>query len=102
MAFNENIDPDEEMTVELTLEDGLTVNCGIITIFECDGRDYIALSPLDNKDFEDEIWFYRYEEDPEDETKEPSLEYIEDDNEYEAVADAFDELLDEQEFEEGE
>ncbi|MCR4741193.1 MAG: DUF1292 domain-containing protein [Lachnospiraceae bacterium] len=102
MAFiNENIDPEEEMTVELTLTDGKVVNCGIITIFDVDDNEYIALTPLNDKGEadRDEIWFYRYSENPDDTNEEPILGYIEDDDEYEAVADAFDELLDEEEFE---
>ena len=38
--------------------------------------------------------------DSEDENGQPNLENIEDDDEYEIVADAFDELLDEQEYDE--
>ena len=34
---------DEEMTVELDLEDGSHVVCAIITILECQGKDYIVL-----------------------------------------------------------
>jgi hypothetical protein len=46
---------------------------------------------------EGEVYLYRYNE-PED--GEPSLDNIEDDEEYEIVADAFDELLDAQEYDE--
>ena len=44
-----------------------------------------------------EVYLYRYSED---ENGQPNLENIEDDDEYEIVADAFDELLDEQEYDE--
>ena len=43
------------------------------------------------------VYLYRYSED---ENGQPNLENIEDDDEYEIVADAFDELLDEQEYDE--
>ncbi|MDE5716614.1 MAG: DUF1292 domain-containing protein, partial [Lachnospiraceae bacterium] len=43
---------------------------------------------------------YRYSENPKDPNEEPELGYIEDDGEYEAVADAFDEFLDAAEFDE--
>ena len=43
-----------------------------------------------------EVFIYRYSEDAE---GNPSLENIEDDEEYEVVSDRFDELLDEAEFE---
>jgi uncharacterized protein YrzB (UPF0473 family) len=92
----------EEMTVELELDDGTTVNCAIITILTVSDQDYIVLLPLDeNGENEDgEVWFYRYRENPNDPNEEPELEYIDDDDEYDAVADAFDEYLDSAEFDE--
>lgn len=92
--------PEEEMTVDLELEDGSVVNCAVITILEVDGKDYIVLLPLDdNGDNEDgEVWFYQYSENEDDPNEEPVLTYIEDDDEYEAVADAFDEYLDNEAF----
>lgn len=92
--------PEEEMTVELKLDDGRIVNCVVITILEVDGKDYIALRPLDEKgeNADGEVWFYRYKEDENDPNVEPELTYIEDDDECDAVEDAFDEFLDEQEF----
>ena len=69
------------------------------SIFEADGRDYIALLPVDEDEQpneDGEVFIYRYAEDAE---GNPSLENIEDDEEYEVVSDRFDELLDEAEFE---
>ena len=40
---------DEEMTVELELDDGQTVNCAIITILTVKEQDYIVLLPMDEK-----------------------------------------------------
>ncbi len=93
---------DEEMTVELELEDGSTVNCAIITILTVEKKDYIVLLPLDEKgeNQDGEVWFYGYSENPDDPNEEPVLDYIEDDDEYEKVADAFDEYLDSCEFDE--
>lgn len=92
----------EEMTVELDLDDGRHVSCSVVTILTVSDRDYIVLLPLnENGENEDgEVWFYRYFENEEDSNEEPVLEYIEDDDEYEAVADAFDEFLDNVEFDE--
>jgi uncharacterized protein YrzB (UPF0473 family) len=92
----------EEMTVELELDDGTTVNCAIITILTVSNQDYIVLLPLDeNGENEDgEVWFYRYKENPNNPNEEPELDYIDDDDEYDAVADAFDEYLDSAEFDE--
>ena len=93
---------EEEMTVDLELEDGSKVTCAVITIMTVSNKDYIALLPLDeNGENEDgEVWFYGYKEDESDPNVEPELIYIEDDDEYEAVADAFDEFLDNAEFDE--
>jgi len=93
---------DEEMTVELTLDDGSVVNCAVVTILTVDDRDYIALLPLDeNGENEDgEVWFYRYSENPDDPNEEPVLDYIESDQEAQNVEDAFDEYLDNCEFDE--
>ena len=101
-TFEQPESNDEEMTVTLDLEDGSSVECAIVTILTVNNQDYIVLLPLDeNGENEDgEVWFYRYSENENDPDEEPVLEYIDDDNEYEAVADAFDEFLDTQEFDE--
>ena len=96
---NEEMDLEqEEMTVTLTLDDGSEVECVVLTIFEAGDRDYIALLPTEGAEADEgEVYLYRYEEDAD---GNPSLDNIEDDDEYEIVADAFDELLDEQEYDE--
>jgi uncharacterized protein YrzB (UPF0473 family) len=101
MARKDNF-AEEEMTVTLDLEDGSTVVCTVVTILEVDGQDYIVLLPLDEdgENEDGEVWFYRYSENPEDPNEEPVLGYIEDDEEYELVADAFDEFLDSVEYDE--
>ena len=100
--LREELEDDEEMTIELDLEDGTRVTCAIVTILTLNEKDYIVLLPLDeNGQNEDgEVWFYGYSENPDDPNEEPELTYIEDDEEYEAVADAFDEYLDSVEFDE--
>ena len=86
----------EEMTVTLELDDG-DVDCAVVTILTVDEKDYIALMPLDE---DGEVWFYGYKENPDDPNEEPELIYIEDDAEYEKVEEAFDEYLDNCEFDE--
>lgn len=100
MGNTDNLD--EEMTVELELEDGSNVVCSVITILEVVGKDYIVLLPLDEEgnNEDGEVWFYRYSENPDDPNEEPGLGFIDSDEEYEAVADAFDEYLDSCEFDE--
>ena len=87
----------EEVTVTLTLDNDEEVECAVLTIYEVDGKEYIALLPLDEDgdNEEGEVYIYRYKE----VDGEPTLENIESDDEYEAAADAFDEWLDEQDFE---
>ncbi|MBP3926053.1 MAG: DUF1292 domain-containing protein [Clostridium sp.] len=102
MADEKNLTPDEmdgeEMTVTLTLDDGKELECVVLTIFPAGDKEYIALLPIEDEEAEDgEVYLYRYTED---EDGQPNLENIEDDDEYEIVADAFDELLDEQEYDE--
>lgn len=99
MADEKNLnDEEQEMTVTLTLDDDTEMECVVLTIFQAGERDYIALLPVEGAvSDEGEVYLYRYVETAE---GEPSLDNIEDDDEYELVADAFDELLDDQEFDE--
>ena len=92
---------DEEMTVELELEDGTVVVDGS-QVASVEAKDYIVLLPLDEdgENEDGEVWFYGYSENPDDPNEEPILAYIEDDDVYEKVADAFDEYLDSCEFDE--
>ncbi|EXG85735.1 Protein of unknown function (DUF1292) [Clostridium sp. ASBs410] len=94
----EDMEPQEEMTVTLTLDDGSELECVVLTIFTAGERDYIALLPMNGpEEKEGEVYLYRYSEK---EDGQPNLENIEDDDEYEIVAEAFDELLDEAEYDE--
>ena len=88
----------EEVTVTLTLDDGSQLECVGLTIFDAGEREYIALLPMEGEEAEEgEVYLYRYSEDAE---GNPNLDNIKDDEEYEIVSDAFDELLDEQEYDE--
>lgn len=91
-------DDDSDILVTLTMDDDSEVECSILTIFELEEQDYIVLLPLDENGDENEdgeVFIYRYLED---EDGNPSLENIENEEEYEAVTDRFDELLDEAEW----
>lgn len=93
---------DEEMTVTIDLDGQNKVVCAVVTILEVEGKEYIALLPLDEngENRDGEVWLYGYSENPDDPNEEPVLEYIGDDEEYEKVSDAFDEFLDNAEFDE--
>ena len=88
---------EDQATVTIKLEDGSEIECVVLTIFEAgkDGQEYIAVMPEGNDD-ETEVFLYRYYE----ENGEPKLDNIMSDEEYEIVSEAFDEILDEQEYNE--
>lgn len=85
-------------TITLTLDNDETVECSILTIFEAAGHDYIALLPLNEQGVNEdgEVYLYRYHE----ENGIPVLENIEDDDEYDAASEGFDEWLDSLEYDE--
>lgn len=86
----------EEMQVSLELEDGSTLECEVIYIFEWNGDDYAALTPVDESI--EEIYFFGIQIDTEGDQPEITLLQIEDDETLDAISDAFDEMLDEEEF----
>ena len=92
-----NREPDGEDTITLSLETG-DVECAIMASFPVDRKDYVALLPLSPIDGieEDEILLYSYTKNDD----EIELGEITDEEEFEIVADAFDELLDEAAFDE--
>ena len=92
--FNEEAEND---TITITLEDDSELVCDIITIFPCQGKQYIALLPQDAGE-EAEVYLYEFIEKGEGE--DIDLINIESDEEFEAVSDAFDEWLDATEFDE--
>lgn len=88
----------EELTVTLTLEDDSELECAVLTIFPVEENQYIALLPIsDNGEDDDdgEVYLYRFLKQEGDEME---LQNIENDEEFEKVSDAFDELLAEEEF----
>jgi hypothetical protein len=87
-------DDENKSTVTITLEDNTEIECVVLSIFEAGERNYIAVLPEEENEEESQVYLYRYEE--EDGT--PILTNIETDEEYEIVADTFDEILDEEEF----
>ena len=87
-------------TMTLDLYDGGKLECIVLNVFPVNNREYIALLPMNDEGHVEEdaqIFLYRFEELGDDEV---NLETIEDDDEFELVSDYFDEMLDEQEFNE--
>ena len=85
---------DDDVMVTIDLDDGDTLDCEIMTIFTLNDKDYIVLLPVDEngEPYDDTVYIYRYYEDA---NGLPSVEYIADEDEYEAAADRYDEMLDE-------
>ena len=79
---------DEPLTLTLTLEDGKELNCEVLATLEHNDKEYIAVLPED----EDEFWIYEYSEN-EDGTL--SINNIEDDNMFDEVGKAFEDMFDE-------
>ena len=96
--YKENYYESEEIKdtiiVPVTLDDGNEVDCEVLSIFPAEGRQYAALLPLDEQ--YTDIFLYRFIPQGEEEFL---LDGIETDEEYEIVADVFDMLLDDEEFE---
>ena len=64
-------------TITLTMDDDTEVECAILTIFPVENKEYIALLPLDENSFSRTA------------DGDPMLANIEDDEEYDAAANAF-------------
>lgn len=84
---------DEPVIIPLELENGATVDCHVIAVFDFDGIDYIAVLPEGTE----EILMYRYIEFAEDEIE---LVNIDNDREWERVVEYFDTMLEAEEEEE--
>ncbi len=87
----------EHDTITLSLDDGTELNCIVLDIFTVDDKEYIALQPEEGEEEDDNVFLYRFIQEGDDD---PQLLNIDDDDEFEAVADAFEELLDAQEYDE--
>lgn len=84
-----NVDVDEADVITLQFEGGEDVECEIMGVFDYNGKEYIALIPLDGTD---DVYIYGYQEVGEDEFE---ILEIEDDAEFEAVVAEFDAIMEE-------
>ncbi len=85
-----NAPVEEADVITLEFEDGVEVECEIMGVFDCNGKEYIALIPDDGTD---DVYIYGYKEVGDDEFE---LVDIEDDAEFEAAVAEFDAIMDEQ------
>lgn len=95
MGLFDNEENLDHMTVTLTLDDDSEVECAILAVFTVGEQQYIALLPQEDQD--SQVFLYRFNEV---EGLEPELINIDDDDEFDAAADAFDEIMDNMEFDE--
>ncbi len=79
---------DEAAIITLEFDDGEVIECEEMGIFDYDGKDYIALIPLDGSD---DVYIYGYNEVGEDEFE---LVDIEDDELFAKVVEEFDAIMD--------
>ena len=91
----EDDEDDMDMYVTIEFDDGSEVDYKVIGIFEIEGQDYVAVSDDYEEDKPDfSVEFYRHYEDEE---GTPSIESIPDDEEYEMVAEVFEQIYAEEE-----
>lgn len=80
--------PEDEDTDVITLEfdDGESIECEIMGVFEFEGKEYIALIPIDGSD---DVYIYGYKEIDEEEFE---LVDIVDDDEFNRVVEEFEKM----------
>lgn len=89
----ENMQPEDEESTVVTLtdlDDGSERDFELIGEYETDGKHYYALVPIDDADDADEYYIFRGTED---ENGDITFETIEDDSEFEAIEDYFNDAL---------
>lgn len=85
--------------ITLTLDDDSEMECVVLQIFPVEDKEYIALMPVEELEKEEEnteVLLYGFSESG---NGEPELVNIESDEEYELVAEAFSQILDEMDAE---
>jgi hypothetical protein len=88
----DEVEEGETDFITLEFDDGVEVECEIMGVFDCEGKEYIALIPGDGTD---DVYLYGYKEVGEEEFE---LVDIEDDKEFEKVASEFEKIsIDEEE-----
>ncbi len=76
-----------EDKITLEFENGDLMKCAICGIFDVEGKDYIALEPLDGSD---DVYIYGYKEKKNDKFE---LEDIDDEKEFKRAVGEFDEIM---------
>ena len=82
---------DEADVITLEFDDGVELECEIMGVFDFEGKEYIALIPDDGTD---DVYLYGYKEVGEEEFE---LVDIEDEDEFNAAIEVFEQLVIEEE-----
>ena len=93
MDQDKNRDYEEENYITLEFDDGEAVECEILGVFDVEGQEYMALAADDGSE---EIYFFHYREIDEEEFE---ILDIEEEEEFQKVADIFNEIMEEEEDE---
>lgn len=91
MTENKKNYVEEPDFITLSFDDEGELECEIMGVFECGGKEYIALIPQDDSD---DVYIYGYKEVGEEEFE---IFDLEDDEEFEAAVAEFDRLMAEEE-----
>ena len=88
MAENKKYQEEEDaIIITLEFDGGVEMECEIMGIFPCNGKEYIALMPRDDSD---DVYIYGYKEINEEEFE---IVDIEDEAEFEAAVAEFDSIM---------
>lgn len=93
MSNKEEMNHQYHDTIKITLEDDSVMECKVLTVFECNGKEYLALVP-EHPETEGDVYLYGFIEHRENEIE---LLNIEDKQELNDVINAFEKWCDEQE-----
>ena len=85
---------DEPLIITLKFDDGVEVEAETMGVFDVDGKEYIALEPLDGTD---DVYIFGYKEIDDEEYE---LIDIEDDEEFDRAVEVFDAIMTGEESEE--
>lgn len=80
----------EETMVTLNFNDGYEVDCFVVGVFDCEGKDYMALAPDDGSDY---VYIYEYKQVDDDNF---TLNEIKGEDLWKKVAEEFSSIFDEE------
>jgi hypothetical protein len=61
MSNNEQTKHQHHDTIKLTLEDDSVMECKVLTVFDCNGKEYLALVP-EHPETEGDVFLYGFRE----------------------------------------